>query len=64
MDVSFMQFKQFTIFPTEKDGEIFNSYFIHTDQDKELVRKYILNCFNRFLKNSKTKFTLDTITLN
>jgi tryptophanyl-tRNA synthetase len=35
-----------------------------TDDDKEIIKKYILNCFNRFLKNSKTKFTLNDIVIN
>jgi hypothetical protein len=35
-----------------------------TDDDKEIIKRYILDCFNRFLKNSKTKFTLNDIVIN
>lgn len=35
-----------------------------TDIDIELIRKYILDRFNNFLKNSKTKFKLEDIKIN
>jgi len=35
-----------------------------TEDDTEIIKRYILDCFNRFLKNSKTKFTLNDIVIN
>lgn len=35
-----------------------------TDIDIELIRKYILDRFNNFLRNSKTKFKLEDIKIN
>jgi len=60
----FVEYKDIIGISWERFSDIMLHKVCKTDQDKELVRKYILNCFNRFLKNSKTKFTLDTITLN
>lgn len=60
----FVEYKDIIAISWERFSDIMLHKVCKTDQDKEIVRKYILNCFNRFLKNSKTKFTLDTITLN
>ena len=59
-----VEYKDIIAISWERFSDIMLHKVCKTDQDKEIVRKYILNCFNRFLKNSKTKFTLDTITLN